>query len=186
MEALGMIETLGYIGAVEALDVSLKSANVEFAGCELIGGGLVTIKVTGDVGSVNASIEAAEAAVQKVGKLISSFVIPKPAEEVFEIFCGHREKALPENVLKQETTSENETGKSKEKIIAPTDDEVKKQDKSEALFKMRQELERMKVVELRNLARQMNLNSLTKKDIKFAKKGQLINAILDQYTRGSK
>ncbi|HBM75652.1 MAG TPA: ethanolamine utilization protein [Clostridiaceae bacterium] len=186
MEALGMIETLGYIGAVEALDVSLKSANVEFAGCELIGGGLVTIKVTGDVGAVNASIEAAEAAVHKVGKLISSFVIPKPADEVFEIFCEHREKAASKNDLKQEAASENETVQAKEKIIVPTEDEVKKQDKSEALFKMRQELEKMKVVELRNLARQMDLNSLTRKDIKFAKKRQLIKAILDHYTRRSK
>lgn len=185
MEALGMIETLGYIGAVEALDVSLKAANVRFDGCELVGGGLVTVKVTGDVGAVKASIEAAEGAVRKVGTLISSFVIPKPDDQVFEVFCKGIEKTASKNGSKQEAISENETEPAKGETLVSENDRIKKRDKGEALSKTKEELKKMKVVELRNLARQMNLDSLTRKDIKFAKKRQLINAILNYYTRRS-
>jgi microcompartment protein CcmL/EutN len=221
MEALGMIETLGYVGTVEALDVALKAANVEFDGCELVGGGLVTVKVTGDVDAVNASIKAAEGAVRKVGTLISSFVIPKPDDQVFEVFCkdiektsskesknGSKQETISENEIepvkgetlvseneiervKGETlVSENETEPAKEETLVSENDRIKKQDNGEALSKTEEELEKikeklekMKVVELRNLARQINLDSLTKKDIKFAKKEQLINAILDYYMR---
>ena len=193
MEALGMIETLGYVGTVEALDVALKAANVEFDGCELVGGGLVTVKVTGDVDAVNASIKAAEGAVRKVGTLISSFVIPKPDDQVFEVFCKDIEKTSSKeskNGSKQETISENEIEPVKGETLVSENDRIKKQDNGEALSKTEEELEKikeklekMKVVELRNLARQINLDSLTKKDIKFAKKEQLINAILDYYMR---
>lgn len=86
-EALGMIETYGYIGAVEAADVCVKSANVKLLGCEFVKGGLVTIHITGDVGAVKAAIDAAESAVKKFGSLISSHVIPRPGEGI--------EKMLP-------------------------------------------------------------------------------------------
>lgn len=81
-EALGMIETKGLIGAIEAADAMVKAANVVLVGKELVGGGLVTVLVRGDVGAVKASTDAGAAAAQRVGELISVHVIPRPHVEV--------------------------------------------------------------------------------------------------------
>ncbi|MBY5034722.1 BMC domain-containing protein [Streptococcus gallolyticus] len=81
-EALGMIETKGLIGAIEAADAMVKAANVTLVGKELVGGGLVTVLVRGDVGAVKASTDAGAAAAQRVGELISVHVIPRPHTEV--------------------------------------------------------------------------------------------------------
>ena len=77
-EALGMIETRGLVGAIEAADAMVKAANVHLIGKEHIGGGLVTVMVRGDVGAVKASVEAGGAAAKRVGELISVHVIPAP------------------------------------------------------------------------------------------------------------
>ena len=81
-EALGMIETKGLVGAIEAADAMTKSANVVLVGYEKIGSGLVTVMVRGDVGAVKAATDAGSAAAQKVGELISVHVIPRPHSEV--------------------------------------------------------------------------------------------------------
>lgn len=81
-EALGMIETRGLVGAIEAADAMVKAANVTLIGKELTGGGLVTVMVRGDVGAVKAATEAGEAAVQRVGQLVSVHVIPRPHQDV--------------------------------------------------------------------------------------------------------
>ncbi|MBO1005821.1 BMC domain-containing protein [Pseudogracilibacillus auburnensis] len=81
-EALGMIETRGLVGAIEASDAMVKAANVELVGKELVGGGLVSVMVRGDVGAVKAATEAGAEAVQRVGELISVHVIPRPNSEV--------------------------------------------------------------------------------------------------------
>ena len=80
--ALGMIETKGLVSAVEAADAMVKAANVNLVGKTLVGGGLVTIMVRGDVGAVKAATDAGAAAAAKVGELISVHVIPRPHEEV--------------------------------------------------------------------------------------------------------
>ena len=77
-EALGMIETKGLIGSVEAADAMVKAANVKLVGKELVGGGLVTVFVRGDVGAVKAATDAGAAAAQRVGELLSVRVIPRP------------------------------------------------------------------------------------------------------------
>ena len=84
-EALGMIETRGLIGAVEAADAMVKAANVHLIGEQQIGSGLVTVMVRGDVGAVKAATDAGAAAAQRVGELISVHVIPRPHEEVESI-----------------------------------------------------------------------------------------------------
>ena len=81
-EALGMIETKGLVGAIEAADAMTKSANVTLMGYEKIGSGLVTVMVRGDVGAVKAATDAGAAAAEKVGELISVHVIPRPHAEV--------------------------------------------------------------------------------------------------------
>ena len=84
-EALGMIETRGLVGAIEAADAMTKSANVTLIGYEKIGSGLVTVMVRGDVGAVKAAVDAGACAAEKVGELISVHVIPRPHAEVDHI-----------------------------------------------------------------------------------------------------
>ena len=84
-EALGMIETKGLIGAVEAADAMVKTANVVLVGKESIGAGYVTVMVRGDVGAVKAATDAGAAAARRVGELVSVHVIPRPHTEVEKI-----------------------------------------------------------------------------------------------------
>ncbi len=87
-QALGMIETRGLIGSVEAADAMVKAANVTLVGKERVGGGLVTVFVRGDVGAVKAATDAGAAAAQRVGELISVHVIPRPDGSVESILPG--------------------------------------------------------------------------------------------------
>ncbi len=82
MIALGMVETRGLIGSVEAADAMVKAANVVLIGSEYIGGGYVTVMVRGDVGAVKAATDAGAAAAKRVGELVSVHVIPRPHENV--------------------------------------------------------------------------------------------------------
>ena len=84
-EALGMVETKGLVGAIEAADSMVKSANVSLVGYEKIGSGLVTVMVRGDVGAVKASVDAGAAAAEKVGTVVSVHVIPRPHTDVEKI-----------------------------------------------------------------------------------------------------
>ena len=84
-EARGMVETKGLVGAIEAADAMVKSANVSLVGYEKIGSGLVTVMVRGDVGAVKASTDAGAAAAQKVGEVVSVHVIPRPHTDVEKI-----------------------------------------------------------------------------------------------------
>lgn len=76
--ALGLVETRGLVGSIEAADAMVKAANVRLVGKEMIGGGYVTIMVRGDVGAVKAATDAGAAAAGRVGELISVHVIPRP------------------------------------------------------------------------------------------------------------
>ena len=85
MEALGMIETKGLVGSIEAADAMVKAANGHLIGKEHVGGGLVTVMVRGDVGAVKAAVEAGGTAAKRVGELVSVHVIPRPHGDVEEI-----------------------------------------------------------------------------------------------------
>jgi ethanolamine utilization protein EutM len=82
LEALGMVETRGLVGAIEAADTMVKAANVRLIGKTQVGGGLVTVMVRGDVGAVKAATDAGAAAAEKVGELVSVHVIPRPHSDV--------------------------------------------------------------------------------------------------------
>ena len=84
-EALGMVETKGLVGAIEAADAMVKAANVTLVGYEKIGSGLVTVMVRGDVGAVKAATDTGAAAAQRVGELISVHVIPRPHTDIEKI-----------------------------------------------------------------------------------------------------
>ncbi|MFH1006445.1 MAG: ethanolamine utilization microcompartment protein EutM [Candidatus Latescibacterota bacterium] len=83
--ALGMIETKGLVGAIEAADAMVKAANVQLVGKETIGGGFVTVLVRGDVGAVKAATDAGAAAAQRIGEVVSVHVIPRPHDEIEKI-----------------------------------------------------------------------------------------------------
>lgn len=82
MEALGLIETRGFVGAVEAADTMVKAANVSLVNYKRVGAGLVTVMIRGDVGAVKAATEAGASAAEKVGELVSIHVIPRPHADV--------------------------------------------------------------------------------------------------------
>ena len=86
-QALAMVETKGFVPAMEAADAALKAANVELVGTEKIGSGLVSVMVRGDVGAVKAAVEAGSAAANSLGEVIATHVIPRPHADV--------EKLLP-------------------------------------------------------------------------------------------
>ena len=87
--ALGMVETRGLVGAIEAADAMVKAANVVLIGSEYVGGGYVTVMVRGDVGAVKAATDAGAAAAKRVGEMVSVHVIPRPHSDV--------EMILPKN-----------------------------------------------------------------------------------------
>ncbi len=88
LTALGMVETKGFVAALEAADAMVKAANVTLVGKTQVGGGLVAILVRGDVGAVKAATDAGAAAAAKVGELISVHIIPRPHDEIESILPG--------------------------------------------------------------------------------------------------
>ncbi|HAO68063.1 MAG TPA: carboxysome shell protein [Verrucomicrobiales bacterium] len=85
-EALGMIETKGYVGAVEASDAMVKAANVRLVKTIPIGGGMITVLAQGDVGSVKAAVDAGANAAARVGELISSHLLARPHDDLLKAF----------------------------------------------------------------------------------------------------
>lgn len=91
--ALGLIETKGLVGAIEAADAMVKAASVTIEGYEKIGFGLVTVMVRGDVGAVKAAVDAGAAAAKAVGEIVSVHVIPRPHSEVERVILAKRSES---------------------------------------------------------------------------------------------
>lgn len=172
MRALGMIETRGLVASIEAADAMVKAANVSLQCKEHVGGGLVTVMVRGDVGAVKASVDAGAAAAERVGELISVHVIPRPHAEVEEILsvCGPEAPSSPPEPPAPKPAPPEPPAPPK-----PAPEEGKPAPGSS--MKQSDDLDAMKVVELRSLARDLGITSMTRKEIRFAQKGQLIEAI---------
>jgi ethanolamine utilization protein EutM len=92
-EALGMIETKGFVGSVEASDAMVKAANVSLIKTVAIGGGFITVLAKGDVGSVKAAVDAGASAADRVGELISSHIIARPHEDLLKHFVDEKPAA---------------------------------------------------------------------------------------------
>ena len=99
-EALGMIETKGYVAALAAADAMVKAATVALVGSEYIGAGYVTVLVRGDVGAVKAATDAGAAAARRVGELVSVHVIPRPHAEVERVLPNPAAAASPSPPVK--------------------------------------------------------------------------------------
>lgn len=132
-QALGIIETVGLAAAVEAADTAVKSANVTLVGYELTkGGGMVMIKLQGDVGAVKAAVEAAAAAAERVNKVYSKQVIPRPHDELDKILYSKDTVGI--SALSSETeVAVTQEEAVQEKIQEPASDEVEKVEEIERI-----------------------------------------------------
>ena len=185
MNALGMIETRGLVASIEAADAMVKAANVTLVKKECVGGGLVTVMVRGDVGAVKAATDAGAAAAERVGELISVHVIARPHEELEPILGPEKveeplndsvepqlpvQEALPEEVtaqpLQENAAEEKPAGAEREPLENP-----------ENLTP--EELANMTVTKLRTVARTLNVDNMTRKEIRFANKETLVKAITE-------
>jgi energy-coupling factor transport system substrate-specific component len=162
MKALGMIEVYGYVVAIEALDSALKAANVNLIDMTLVRGGLVTVLITGEVGAVKAAMDASKTAAERLGKVISVHVIPRPSKEIEKIIPLRPTGIESSPVIsKTGTTQLNEI--SREQIN-------REQIKPDML-------QGMTVEHLRSLARDLGITNMTRKQIRFASKHELIESI---------
>lgn len=188
MKALGMIEVYGYLAAIEALDSALKAANVSLTDVVRVKGGLVTVLVNGDVGAVKAAMDASAAAAERVGQVISVHVIPRPAADV------ERMLSAPEAVTskKDEAVETEKTEETEETEDVKSDDgepaeenpvEVDPSDQERSSYSQEQ-LEKMTVANLRKLAREIGDTGMTREEIRFAKKQELISAVLKFVRQG--
>lgn len=188
--ALGLIETFGYIGAIAGADAAVKAAVVTIKRMEIVKGGIVTVLFTGDVGAVKAAIEAGEAEASRVGKLRTSHVIASISEDVAEIlFNKSKQVEIVEEKIEEVKEEVQEVSIQEEKEELEEKLEIKQMQPKTVkspggiVKKSREELLAMKVVKLRNMARNLDGIEIEKNRIKFANKNQLVNAILAYYER---
>jgi microcompartment protein CcmL/EutN len=212
-KALGLVETLGLIPAIEGADAAVKSADVELKELEMIGAGLITIVIVGDISAVSAAVDAGKAAASRLGPVLSTTVIGRTGEGLETVLGPQRdpEKPAPAPVAEMvepasqavtgtvpatetpvltskssetegerlmskapETATEPVTGKSLEKKVAvkqPVDRAV---------------LRNMSVVKLRQFARKLPGLALAQKKIKYARKKELIEAIVEYHRNEEK
>lgn len=179
MQALGMIEVYGYLTAVEALDSALKAANVSRLGVEKVRGGLVTVLVEGDVGAVKAAMDASAAAAERVGTVISVHVIPRPADDVTRMLKGGKELEEP-TPPEPEKPSEPEISSEPDTLSEPESEAVKAEEGEKAPQDVTvEEMQTMGVDALRRLARALEIKNMTRAEIRFAKKQELIQKITE-------
>ncbi len=158
LEALGLIETKGLVGAIEAADAMLKAANVRLIAKERATGALINIRIVGEVAAVKSAVDAGAAAAQRVGELVSAHVIPRPDYQVDDIVSSELVQTESEETVADEVTMETTDEPLEEEQL---EDEVgeKSENKTPELFESNipdeDELNRMNVHELRRLARQI-------------------------------
>lgn len=191
-----MIETKGLVGSIEAADAMLKAANVTLASKTHVGGGLVTVMVRGDVGAVKAAVDAGAAAAERVGELISVHVIPRPADDVEYILDPLTPPdPAPEPEPDPEPTPEPEPEQDPQPEPEPVQDlqpepedasqEEEEEDPEEEAHAAELEslseesMQRMTVAKLRAVARALGKTGMTRREIRFAKKEELIARILE-------
>lgn len=191
MNALGMIETRGLVASIEAADAMVKAANVTLVKKECIGGGLVTVMVRGDVGAVKAATDAGAAAAERVGELISVHVIARPHEELEPILGPEKtEQPLNDSVEPQLSVQEElpeevtaQPLQEKPEVQETAAEEKPARAESEPLENpenlMPEELANMTVTKLRSVARTLDVDNMTRKEIRFANKETLVKAITE-------
>lgn len=163
-KALGLIETRGLIPAIEAADISLKTADVTVDSLEKVGAGLVAITIRGDVSSVKASIEAGVDAAMRLGQVISTTVIARTAEGLNRVIDPQFGKGGK--------------GKRRSESVAEIQVEMKEDGSP-----VKKQLTEMSVVELRTFARELDGYPMNRAEIRSARKNDLIENILKYYQK---
>ena len=183
MKALGLIEVRGMVPAVEALDSALKAANVNRLDVVKVGGGLVSVLIEGDVGAVRAAVDAAQAAAEKIGTVISTHVIPRPAEDVTQMITPNPD---PQPIISEQLednhdeTAEAEQPEDSSEVTEEVKEEPAEQKKGKlAYIPDVEEMKAMTVDKLRALARKLEITNMTPKEIRFANKTELIAKICE-------
>jgi hypothetical protein len=196
MQAIGMIETKGLVASIEAADAMVKAANVSLRTQELVGGGLVTVIVTGEVGAVKAATDAGAAAADRVGDLLSVHVIPRPIDEIDAILAplqaGLTSASAPGGPAKRPadslgfrvTPDAPARGQAAEKPKpAPKPAQTQAKVTKEAPRPTIAELGKLRVTDLRTLLRKLTTVDLTNQEIKFANKEVLLAAFQRAYAK---
>ena len=176
--ALGMIETRGLVGSIEAADVMVKTANVHVLGMEYIKNGFVTIKIVGEVAAVKAAVDAASAAAARIGQVVATHVIPRPAADVEHIL----KKSQPPNTQQEEPQRVTKEKKQKEKSQNSPLDQQALFAPSPELDEYRRQLDAMTVPQLRTVARKEGGLGIAGRQISKANKEQLIHELLRKRT----
>lgn len=194
--ALGLIETKGLVGAIEAADAMCKAANVKLVGKEKVTGALVVVKIVGEVAAVKSAVDAGAAAAQRVGELVSAHVIPRPDDQLEPIIDNYVDKAKNDKpkkpkkeIVKKEPEQESEPEKEKHDLVGedkteePEEiDEVKEE--PEGIPEVKEEegdmppkwaLQKLNVHELRKLARSFDSFPIKGREISKANRQQLID-----------
>jgi len=161
-KALGLIETIGLVGAIEACDAAAKSSDVVISAIDIIDPALVTLKIFGELGAVQAAVAAGSAAAERVGQLLASHIIPNPDEGLDSIMSGPLGK--PAKLM----------AKRKSQVVKPPKSGSASTGNSNINFT---EIEKMKVTELRGYARTLNNLSIKGREISRADKDLLLHEI---------
>ncbi|MBM2840085.1 MAG: microcompartment protein [Bacteroidetes bacterium] len=165
--ALGMVETRGLVGSIEAADVMVKTANVHILGTEYIKNGLVTVMIIGEVAAVKAAVDAAGAAAARVGQVVSTHVIPRPASDIESILKKIQPPANTEEPKPKKEKPRKSSSEQQALFAASTDVE-----------EYRKQLEAMTVPQLRTVARNEGGLDIAGREISKANKEQLIHELL--------
>lgn len=197
INALGLVETIGYVAAIEALDVCLKSASVEVVGIQKFGQGIVTIEVTGDVGAVKSAVEAAGDAVERIGTLRATHVIPRLHNDVYETIFKKEEAVFEENTqveIQEESIEEDVQIENNKKVETSKNEKIEKIEKIKETIEIKKEipeansdkkvrpnLSKLSVKELKNLAKSLG-SKMTYKELNALKKEELIS-LVDKFYR---
>ncbi|MFH5835181.1 BMC domain-containing protein [Proteiniclasticum sp. C24MP] len=200
--ALGLIETYGYVGAVEAADAALKAADVSLVDLVKVRGGIMTLTLIGEVAAVKASVDAGAASAERLGVLLTSHVIARLDEEVWSIVepDGKDPEDDPdpsdEEEKEEEHTEEPDPLKGKEAEEETPDEPSPQPGKEEPTAKekslpkeesfSKETMKSLKVVELRRIARKLDGIKIPKNQIKFANKAELMKEISEAQERRSK
>jgi len=187
MQALGLIETIGLIAAIESADAMLKAADVSLLEKTIVGGGLVTVAVTGDVAAVKAAVESGGVAVRIINDklLVSQHVIPRPYEELDMLIGPGEDSQDPEDPIIEEpiteepVTEETVTQERVTEAQAVGDSLHRKEPVDRMMLeygleKTIEALGKLKVIELRNLARRYMDFGITGRAVSKAYKGLLL------------
>jgi ethanolamine utilization protein EutM len=170
--ALGMIETRGLVGSIEAADVMVKTAKVVLLGTEYVRGGIVTVQIIGEVAAVKAAVDAGATAAGRVGQLISTHVIPRPSDDIEFILKRRAPASLPSEEVSTDNHRHAPDAKEEDSDVIDSADGAE----------FRRHLNAMTVRQLRTLARHTGGLGIQGREISMANKDVLIHELMKKRT----